>query len=91
MVIYVGNLHYGLTEDVLASQFQEFGEVSSSRIVIDRETNRSKGFGFIEMPDDAQGALAIKELDGREVNGRAMRVSKANPSQPKKGPRNFDR
>ena len=84
MVIYVGNLHYGLTEDELANQFREFGEVSSARIVIDRETSRSKGFGFIEMPDDNQGELAIKELDGKEVNGRALRVSKANPATSKR-------
>jgi RNA recognition motif-containing protein len=75
MVIYVGNLHYDVREDVLSDLFAEFGEVVSTRVVIDRETNRSKGFGFVEN--------AINALGGKEVNGRALKISKANPPAPK--------
>ncbi len=83
MVIYVGNLHYDVREDVLSSLFAEFGEVVSTRVVIDRETNRSKGFGFVEMADDNQGEAALNALNGKEVNGRSLKVSKANPPAPK--------
>ncbi|MFZ9847512.1 MAG: RNA recognition motif domain-containing protein [Flavobacteriales bacterium] len=100
MVIYVGNLHYDVREDVLSSLFAEFGEVVSTRVVIDRETNRSKGFGFVEMADDNAGENAINALSGKEVNGRALKISKANPPAPKgqrsggygagnRGPRSF--
>jgi len=102
MVIYVGNLHYDVREDVLSSLFAEFGEIVSTRVVIDRETNRSKGFGFVEMSDDNAAENAINALSGKEVNGRALKISKANPPAPKgsrsggfgggnRGPRNFDR
>jgi RNA recognition motif-containing protein len=83
MVIYVGNLHYDVREDVLSDLFAEFGEVVSTRVVIDRETNRSKGFGFVEMADDNAGENAINALGGKEVNGRALKISKANPPAPK--------
>lgn len=83
MVIYVGNLHYDVREDVLSDLFAEFGEVVSTRVVIDRETNRSKGFGFVEMADDNAGENAINALSGKEVNGRALKISKANPPAPK--------
>ena len=101
MVIYVGNLHYDVREDVLSDLFAEFGEVVSTRVVIDRETNRSKGFGFVEMADDNAGENAINALGGKEVNGRALKISKANPPAPKgqrsgggygggnRGPRSF--
>jgi RNA recognition motif-containing protein len=103
MVIYVGNLHYDVREDVLSGLFAEFGEVVSTRVVIDRETNRSKGFGFVEMSDDNAAETAINALSGKEVNGRALKISKANPPAPKgqrsgggygggnRGPRNYDR
>jgi RNA recognition motif-containing protein len=83
MVIYVGNLHYDVREDILSDLFAEFGEVVSTRVVIDRETNRSKGFGFVEMADDNAGENAINALGGKEVNGRALKISKANPPAPK--------
>lgn len=83
MVIYVGNLHYDVREDILSDLFAEFGEVVSTRVVIDRETNRSKGFGFVEMADDNAGENAINALSGKEVNGRALKISKANPPAPK--------
>ena len=67
MNIYVGNLPYGLDRDELRATFAAFGEVSSARIVTDRETNKSKGFGFVEMPNDAEARNAIAELNGKEI------------------------
>ncbi len=81
MNIYVGNLSYQLTENELAELFSEFGEVESAKIVMDRETGRSKGFGFIEMTNEEQGDAAINELDGKEVNGRNLKVNKARPRE----------
>lgn len=79
MKIYVGNLSYKLSEDELRDMFDEFGEVISSKIIVDKESGRSKGFGFITMAsaDDAKGA--IKDLDGMEVKGRPIKVSEAKP------------
>jgi len=79
MNIYVGNLQYGLNEDELKSVFEEYGSVESAKIITDRETGRSKGFGFVEMPDDNAAQDAINDLDGAELGGRAMRVSEARP------------
>lgn len=79
MNIYVGNLPYQITEDELRTAFEEYGEVASVKIVIDRETGRSKGFAFIEMNDNAQGGSAIEELDGAELLGRTLRVNEARP------------
>jgi RNA recognition motif-containing protein len=84
MNIYVGNLAYSLTEDDLANEFAKFGEVTSAKIIVDRENNdRSKGFGFIEMSDDAAAQKAIEELNGKEVAGRNLRVNEAKPRQPR--------
>jgi len=84
MNIYVGNLAYSLTEDELANEFAKFGEVTSAKIIVDRENNdRSKGFGFIEMSDDAAAQKAIEELNGKEVAGRNLRVNEAKPRQPR--------
>jgi RNA recognition motif-containing protein len=79
MNIYVGNLQYGLNEDELRSVFEEYGSVESAKIITDRETGRSKGFGFVEMSDDSAAQDAINDLDGAELGGRAMRVSEARP------------
>jgi RNA recognition motif-containing protein len=80
MNIYVGNLAYSLSEDELASEFANFGEVTSVKIIVDRENNnRSKGFGFIEMADDEAGKKAIEELNGKVVAGRNLRVNEARP------------
>ena len=79
MNIYVGNLPYQITEDELRTAFEEYGEVASVKIIIDRETGRSKGFAFVEMNDDAQGGSAIEELDGAELLGRTLRVNEARP------------
>ena len=77
MNIYVGNLSYGLQEKDLQEIFSEYGEVLSVKIITDKFTRRSKGFGFVEMSDDAAAQKAIDELDGAEVSGRNMRVNKA--------------
>ncbi len=84
MNIYVGNLTYSTTEDDLRSSFSAFGTVDSVKIITDRETGRSKGFGFIEMSDDAAGSAAIKELDGQEMDERAIKVNEARPREDRK-------
>ena len=79
MNIYVGNLDYNLQEYQLEEIFAEYGEVSSVKIVKDRETGKAKGFAFVEMANDAEGSNAIEELDGAEVNGRNIKVNEARP------------
>ena len=80
MEIYVGNLAYATTDEGLKSAFAAFGEVTAVRVVTDRMTGRSKGFGFVTMPDAAQAQAAIDALNGHELDGRTVRV---NESQPK--------
>ena len=80
MDIYVGNLAYSTNDESLRSAFAAYGEVASARVVSDRMTGRSKGFGFVEMPDRAQAQSAIDALNGKELDGRTLRV---NESQPK--------
>lgn len=80
MEIYVGNLAYATTDDGLKAAFAAFGEVTAVRVVTDRVTGRSKGFGFVTMPDAAQAQAAIDALNGNELDGRNLRV---NESQPK--------
>lgn len=82
MNIFVGNLSYELREDELEQLFTEFGEVSSAKVITDKFTGRSKGFGFVEMPNDDDAAKAIDALDGQEVHNRSLKVNKAMP--PKK-------
>ncbi len=77
MNIYVGNLHYDIDEDQLREIFEEYGEVTSSKIIMDRETGRSKGFGFIEMSNDEEANAAMSELNDAELKGRNMRVNEA--------------
>ena len=79
MNIYVGNLSYNMTDDDLEKLFSAFGTVSESKIVIDRDTDRSKGFGFVEMPNQAEGDEAISQLDGKEIDGRVIKVNVAKP------------
>lgn len=85
MNIYVGNLAYGTNDDELRETFEEFGEVSSAQVIIDRETNRSRGFGFVEMPDDAAAQAAIDGLNGRDMGGRSLRVNQARPKNDRGG------
>ncbi len=79
MNIYVGNLSYNMRDEDLEKLFSAFGTVSESKIVIDRDTDRSKGFGFVEMPNQAEGDEAISQLDGKEIDGRAIKVNVAKP------------
>ncbi|MGG7048829.1 MULTISPECIES: RNA recognition motif domain-containing protein [unclassified Campylobacter] len=79
MNIYVGNLSYRMTDAELREAFAPFGEIKRAKIVMDRETNRSKGFGFVEMDDDAAAQKAIDALNGQDVGGRALRVNEARP------------
>jgi RNA recognition motif-containing protein len=79
MNIYVGNLNYNLSEDELGKVFSTYGEVASVKIIRDKYTDQSKGFGFIEMANDADAQKAIDELNGTEVKGRELRVNQARP------------
>ena len=79
MNIYVGNLPHKTTDSELNDAFSEFGSVHSAKIINDRETGRSRGFGFVEMPNDSEGAAAVKELNGQEFGGRTLTVNEARP------------
>jgi RNA recognition motif-containing protein len=79
MNVYVGNLSYDLSEEDLKSAFEEYGEVTSAKIVSDRYSGRSKGFGFIEMTSDDEAKAAIEGLTGKELAGRAIVVNEARP------------
>ncbi|HAZ13132.1 MAG: RNA-binding protein [Bdellovibrionales bacterium GWA2_49_15] len=81
--IYVGNLGYDITNETLSEKFSEFGNVDSAKVIVDRDTNRSKGFAFVEMStvEEAQGA--IKGLNGTEFGGRQMNVTEAKPQAPR--------
>ena len=81
MNIYVGNLSWQLSEDDLNTKFAEFGDVDSAKIITDRETGRSKGFGFVEMPNQAEAEKAIEELNGHELDGRALKVNESKPRE----------
>jgi len=83
--LYVGNLPYSATDDSLHSQFAEFGTVTSAKIITDRETGRSKGFGFVEMESDSDADAAIEKLNGAQMDGRAINVSEARPQEPRSG------
>ena len=81
MNIYVGNIPYKSTEDDLGNLFAEYGDVTSVKIIKDKFTGRSKGFGFVEMAEESAGNAAVEALDGLEHMGRNLRVSKANPRE----------
>lgn len=81
MNIYIGNLDYGVTEDDLRDAFGEFGEVSSANIISDKFTGRSKGFGFVEMPNDDEANQAIDALNDTDLNGRSIKVNQARPRE----------
>ena len=85
MNIFVGKLSYGTEADRLREVFEEFGEVSSAKVIMDRATGRSKGFGFVEMPSDEDGQAAIDELDGSELDGRTIVVNKAREREDRGG------
>jgi RNA recognition motif-containing protein len=79
MNIFVAQLNFRINSDYLKEIFDEYGEVTSAKVVVDQSTGRSKGFGFVEMPDEKEGLNAIEELDGAEVEGKTIVVKKANP------------
>ena len=77
MNIYVGNLSYEVTQEDLQKAFEVFGNVESSKVIMDMNTGRSKGFGFVEMPDSEEADSAIEGLDGKDFKGRTLKVNKA--------------
>ena len=77
--LYVGNLNFRTEEEGLRAAFAEYGTVTDARIVIDRDTGRSRGFGFVEMDDDAAAESAIENMNGAELDGRPLRVNEAQP------------
>ena len=85
--IYVGNLAFTTTEHDLRQLFEPYGAVDEIRVITDRDTGRSKGFGFVEMPDSAAAKAAIAGLQGTEVAGRTLTVNEARPREPRREPR----
>ena len=79
MNLYVGNLSYEMSEENLRTQFAEYGEVQSAKIITDKFTGRSRGFGFVEMNSDDEGKKAMEELNGKDVEGRQLVVNEARP------------
>ena len=87
MNIFVGNLSYRMQESELEAAFALHGEVQSAKIVLDRESGRSRGFGFVEMPNAVEGKAAINALNGQDMGGRSLVVNEAKPRQPNAAPR----
>ena len=85
MKLYVGNLSFSTTNGDLSDLFAQSGTVESVRIVTDRDSGLSRGFGFVEMADRKDGENAITQFNGREVNGRALKVNEAKPQEPRSG------
>ena len=83
MDIYVGNLPYSAGDEDLREAFEKHGSVSSARVIIDRDTGRSKGFGFVEMPDSGEAEVAINVVNGVELDGRNLKVNEAKPREPR--------
>ena len=97
MDIYVGNLAWSVDSDALRDTFEQHGEVASARVIMDKFTGKSKGFGFVEMPHEEEGNAAIEKLNGNDLNGRPLRVNRSEPKQREQrdtrsgGGRSFDR
>ena len=89
MNIYVGNISFQLDESSLEAAFAEYGTVDSARIITDRATGRSKGFGFVEMADQAEGETAVQELNGKELEGRPLKVNEARPREERPSRRRY--
>ena len=87
MNIYVGNLPFETTEDSLQVTFTEYGSVDTARVITDRMTGRSRGFGFVEMPNNDEAETAIKALNGKDFNGRSLTVNEARPREDRGGSR----
>ncbi len=80
MNIYVGNLSYDVTDETIQGTFESCGEVTSAKVIKDKYTGQSRGFAFVEMPDQTQAQTAIRSLNGKELQGKDMKVSEARPS-----------
>ncbi len=91
MNIYIGNLSYAVTEGDLQAMFAEFGEVQEAKVIKDHRTNQSKGFGFVEMPSNAEAHQAIKALNGTFIGGRNIKVNPADSGRKKKKRTSFRR
>ncbi len=90
--LFVGSLAYSVTDEDLGQFFASAGTVVSAKVIMDRDTNRSKGFGFVEMSSDAEAQAAIEQLNGKELSGRAIAVNEAKPMTDRPArPNNFDR
>lgn len=87
--LFVGGLAYAITSDELKEMFSEVGTVESAQVIMDRETNRSKGFGFVEMTNDDEAQKAINELNGKDISGRTIVVNEARPKEKREGGRPF--
>ena len=83
--LYVGNLPYSATESALSDKFAAYGTVESAKLITDRETGRSKGFGFIEMASDSEAQAAIEKVNGTDYDGRPMKVNEARPQEKRSG------
>jgi RNA recognition motif-containing protein len=83
--LYVGNLTYSVDDDSLQQYFSEFGTITSAKIIMDRDSGRSKGFGFVEMSTDAEAQAAISGMNGKVIDGRGMTVNEARPMEPRSG------
>ena len=83
--VYVGNLSYGTTDSDLQKMFEEFGTVESAQVIMDRASGRSKGFGFVEMGSQQEAEAAIKGLNGKDMDGRALTVNEAKPREDRGG------
>jgi cold-inducible RNA-binding protein len=83
--LYVGSLAYSVTDDKLKELFAEAGTVVSAQVIVDRDSNQSKGFGFVEMSSEDEAKEAIKLLNGKEVDGRALMVNEARPKEDRSG------
>ncbi len=81
MNIYIGNLAYTVTEDELREAFSEFGQVDSASIINDKFSGRSKGFGFVDMPNDSEAREAIESMNEKDLNGRTIKVNEAKPRE----------
>lgn len=82
--LYVGGLPYSTNDDELSKLFSEHGTVASAKVITDRDTGRSKGFGFVEFESDDEGKAAQKAMDGKDVGGRSIKVNEARPQEPRR-------
>jgi RNA recognition motif-containing protein len=89
MNIYVSNLSFAVRDEDLREFFAEYGEVSSAKVIMDKISNRSRGFAFVEMPDETAGQKAIQELNGATVDGRSIKVNVARPKEKSNNNRSF--